>query len=449
ADRAEASALKAQQAAGRAQKHADSAAVAASKALEHAKEAQQALERAEAADRERLEQVIESGADLTPDQEKELLDELTPQEREEYLQAKKDADQDILDFVKENGLEFLGDLIFGELKKCVTKPSVGACFWAVVDLLPWGKLKKLGNVWDLFKKYKKFSEGVQKGRKKVNEIFDKARKRKKDRDDSPSCEEGARRNSFLRGTPVLLADGSSRAIDQLRIGDQVLATDPVTNTTAGRPVTDTIVGVGDKKLVDITIGTETITATHNHPFWVPERGEWVDAEALSAGQWLRTSAGTHVQIGAIGHRAEPAEVHNLTVADIHTFYVVAGKTPVLVHNCGDIALGKQDVDGDDSVLDLFGFERGAQTYKDWGDDLPWHDHLKKFVADGKTRIHVNLDGIADPKSYAASGKGVDYADPVGRGFTRWEMYLLSQSKDAWGRITFYRKGKKVDNPFQD
>jgi len=28
-------------------------------------------------------------------------------------------------------------------------------------------------------------------------------------------------------------------------------------------------------------------------------------------------------------------MRNLTVADLHTYYVIAGTTPVLVHNCGD------------------------------------------------------------------------------------------------------------------
>jgi hypothetical protein len=33
-------------------------------------------------------------------------------------------------------------------------------------------------------------------------------------------------------------------------------------------------------------------------------------------------------------RAATAAVHNPTIADIHTYYVLAGETPVLVHNAG-------------------------------------------------------------------------------------------------------------------
>ncbi|WP_158100378.1 hypothetical protein, partial [Streptomyces thermovulgaris] len=52
-----------------------------------------------------------------------------------------------------------------------------------------------------------------------------------------------------------------------------------------------------------------------------------------AGQWLKTSAGTHVQITAVNRwTTQHATVHNLTVNNLHTYYVLAGGTPVLVHN---------------------------------------------------------------------------------------------------------------------
>lgn len=126
---------------------------------------------------------------------------------------------------------------------------------------------------------------------------------------------------------------------------------------------------------------------------------------------------------------------------------MAGNTPVLVHNCNEIALGKQTVDGDDMALDIFGMERNAKTYKEWDGSGPWHEQLQGFIADGRTKIHVNLDGIDDPISYAASGRGVDPSDVAGRGFTRWEMFQLSQNSSAWNRITWYRGGRTVVNPF--
>ncbi|MDX3315269.1 polymorphic toxin-type HINT domain-containing protein, partial [Streptomyces sp. ME08-AFT2] len=123
--------------------------------------------------------------------------------------------------------------------------------------------------------------------------------------------------------------------------DKVVATDPKTGETRVETVTAEIKGQGLKHLVKVTIdvdgkaGTKTaqVTATDGHPFWVPELGAWVNATDLKSGEWLQTSAGTYVQITAVERwTALGATVHNLTVGDTHTYYVVARATPVLVHN---------------------------------------------------------------------------------------------------------------------
>jgi hypothetical protein len=46
--------------------------------------------------------------------------------------------------------------------------------------------------------------------------------------------------------------------------------------------------------------------------------------------------GATVTVTATRARTEVARVYNLTVADEHTYYVLAGGTPVLVHNDGGI-----------------------------------------------------------------------------------------------------------------
>ncbi|MFF9580303.1 RHS repeat-associated core domain-containing protein [Streptomyces rubiginosohelvolus] len=142
-------------------------------------------------------------------------------------------------------------------------------------------------------------------------------------------------NSFTSDTPVLLADGTRKPIKDIRVGDEVLATDPETGESGPRPVTALIKGAGDKQLVDITLGTgrsHTLTATDGHPFWVPALNRWIQADQLTVGQWLQTSTGTWVQITAVTHRTTSRTVYNLTVADLHTYYVLAGGTSVLVHN---------------------------------------------------------------------------------------------------------------------
>jgi len=149
-------------------------------------------------------------------------------------------------------------------------------------------------------------------------------------------------NSFAAGTPVLMADGSTKPIEDVEKGDKVATTDVESSDAQSREVRDTITGKGTKHLVELTVDTDgskgdrtdTLTATAGHPFWVPDIGRWVDAGDLAAGDWLQTSSGTWVQVEAVKSWTARATVHNLSVSGVHAYRVVAGDTAVLVHNCG-------------------------------------------------------------------------------------------------------------------
>ncbi|WP_460885254.1 HNH/endonuclease VII fold putative polymorphic toxin, partial [Paractinoplanes abujensis] len=182
---AERDAAAAEASAASAQKHADSAAIAADQALGYAVEAQKAFERAEAADRERERQErvedIEGGGDLTPDEEKDLLASMTPEERARYQAAKAQADQGILDFIKANA----GDLVLSllgldNIKGCFMDGNISACLWALADFIPWSKALSLTA--DLVKfapKIARFVNALSGARKEVDELTDLAKARKK------------------------------------------------------------------------------------------------------------------------------------------------------------------------------------------------------------------------------------------------------------------------------
>ncbi|MFD7130232.1 polymorphic toxin-type HINT domain-containing protein [Streptomyces sp. NPDC059894] len=144
-------------------------------------------------------------------------------------------------------------------------------------------------------------------------------------------------HSFLPGTGVLLANGANKAIEDVAVGDVVVTTNPETGETVEKRVVDTITTEDDKDFTDISISVNgeysSIVATDTHPFWVPDLKKWVKAGDLQLGQTLRTSAGTHVQITALSHYTKRQRTHDLTIEDIHAYYVLAGATPVLVHNC--------------------------------------------------------------------------------------------------------------------
>ncbi|MEW2116045.1 polymorphic toxin-type HINT domain-containing protein [Streptomyces sp. NPDC005474] len=141
---------------------------------------------------------------------------------------------------------------------------------------------------------------------------------------------------FLAGTDVQLADGSTKDIEDVEVGDEVLATDPETGETGARKVTRLIITDGDKHFNELSIATEDgiekLTATYEHPFWSPSEQDWIDAGDLAPGMTLRTDEGDTVAVTANRAYDDHVRTYNLTVDDLHTYYVLAGTTPVLVHN---------------------------------------------------------------------------------------------------------------------
>ncbi|WP_067830953.1 polymorphic toxin-type HINT domain-containing protein [Actinomadura kijaniata] len=273
----------------------------------------------------------------------------TPERREyrEALDALNKADTDLqqvekewneFDLLKEIGKLGL-DFIAGDIVNCLKNPNLSDCLWALLDVVPWGKLGKLlksipkaakllDRLMDLKRRLEKARDARKNAKKRVDDALDACKKRQK-----PG-------SSFLPGTQVVMADGSRRPIERVRIGDLVWASDPATGRSGPREVTRRTTSSGLKNLSRLTVdldgelGGETarITATANHPFRVAGADDWIDAGRLVFGDELATSNGDRVLVLDTHRRRSAGRVHNLTVADFHTYYVVAGNTEILVHN---------------------------------------------------------------------------------------------------------------------
>ena len=139
--------------------------------------------------------------------------------------------------------------------------------------------------------------------------------------------------SFSGDTEVLMADGTTKPIDEVQAGDEVIATDPETGEQGPREVTHTWPHQDD--LVQLSLSTGMLTTTEDHPFWNDTDQAWQRADALDPGDHLRTPDGVDVTVAElITSGARHGRAYNLTVDDLHTYYVLAGDTPVLVHNSG-------------------------------------------------------------------------------------------------------------------
>jgi len=164
----------------------------------------------------------------------------------------------------------------------------------------------------------------------------------------PGCRTAERTHSFDPGTRVLMADGTTRPIADVNVGDQVVATDPVAGTSSPKPVTQLHRNT-DRELTDVRVRTNdndsrdgsdsdgasvVVETTPNHPFWDEGRQAWVDASDLTPGTRLRVAGHGEATVVSVQTRRDEREMRDLTVADTHTYHVIAGDHPVLVHNIG-------------------------------------------------------------------------------------------------------------------
>ncbi|MGY3334030.1 RHS repeat-associated protein [Streptomyces filamentosus] len=233
----------------------------------------------------------------------------------------------------------IGSLVLPDFEAwsdCIGDGPWSQCGWAATDLPVLKPLKGL-------KAVAKTAKG-EKTAEKVEEAAETLGK---------TCPVG--KHSFLPGTKVLLADGSTKNIEDVTTGDTVLATDPDTGETRGEEVLDVIVTKNDKDFTELTVKTGTTTAklvaTDTHPFWSTSLGKWIEAGDIAEGMTLRQADGSSAEVTALYRYTKRQQTYDLTVDSIHTYYVLAGATPVLVHNSNCPTLDLDFASGSGRKLD--------------------------------------------------------------------------------------------------
>lgn len=145
-------------------------------------------------------------------------------------------------------------------------------------------------------------------------------------------------NSFDPATPVLMADGSTKSIKDIKVGEKVAAADPTTRLVKPEKVTQLHKNL-DVDLTDITVrvgaSTSVLHTTGLHLFWNATNRTWMPADRLAIDARLYSTAGTPVTILAVHSWVGEQDMRNLTVDQLHTYFVMIGNTPILVHNVGE------------------------------------------------------------------------------------------------------------------
>lgn len=204
---------------------------------------------------------------------------------------------------------------------------------------------------------------------------------------------------FVAGTLVATAAGLV-AIECIRVGDKVIATDPDTMVRAEKQVLETFAHETDE-IVHLTINGEVITSTIDHPFFVQDAG-FVGAGDLYIGDKLLDAEGNTLLVEDVKTEKldVPVKVYNFKVDEFHTYYV--GALSVFVHNADCVV----HPDGEIEITDWEGYPEGGPKPDGKlklleGDD---YDAARKAANTENARLH------RDNPSY--KGKDIHEIHPV-------------------------------------
>ncbi|MFB6822574.1 polymorphic toxin-type HINT domain-containing protein [Streptomyces virginiae] len=209
-------------------------------------------------------------------------------------------------------------------------------------------------------------------------------------------------NSFPAATPVLMADGTYKPIDQVREDDLVMAGGPVTGAVRPQRVTDTFQHDAGRLLSVEVEGAGTVTTTPGHKFFVVGRG-WTVASGMRTGDQLKAPDGAVRTVTSLSELPVPSprRVHDITVDGLHTFFVrTAGARPqdVLVHNCLSLRLHEGD--------------RGAHTVRDHVDPTA-EQAIEKAARDLREHPTTSRGESSLWTDFATAQRAVD------EGFAKW------------------------------
>ncbi|MDR6980449.1 RHS repeat-associated protein [Streptomyces sp. 3330] len=246
--------------------------------------------------------------------------------------------------------------------------------------------------------------------------------------------------SFSPDTQVLMEGDKTKPIGKIEPGDKVEAADQKSGKHVGSRKVQYVLINHDYDLLDLTIRNEdgktaTLHTTASHPFWDDSARTWVPAGKLHRGDILNTSTDHHAYVVSKNPTPGDGNRWNLTVEDLHTYYVLAGQTPVLVHNSNcDLPEGytsspalKGDPYHPDSVAarsaqnrELYagtvGDRAGALGYRTRipAQKAPFNSHGQVVFSNGKNYITPDVDGhnVSDGwKMFNRKGQRIGTYDP--------------------------------------
>lgn len=128
---------------------------------------------------------------------------------------------------------------------------------------------------------------------------------------------------FAKGTRVLIRDGSSKNIEDIKVGDQILTRSDDQN---GGLAIATVQGVSQHWVRNYLVINSYLGVTPEHRLYV--NGRWIYAGNVKIGDELVNQDGDIIKVESIEERQELVPVYNIIVSKYHTYFADG----VYVHN---------------------------------------------------------------------------------------------------------------------
>lgn len=223
---------------------------------------------------------------------------------------------------------------------------------------------------------------------------------------------------------IIKTKSGDKPIENIKVGDLVLAKDTNTDVVAYKPV-EQLFKNSTNEIYILNIAGLEIETTSNHPFWINKKG-WVNADELVVGDEVETENGLFKRIDSISTKYEPTDVYNFTVQDFHTYYV--SDLGVLTHNlieqCQIIKysnvtgkmLTKRSSGGPSAVLEAeIKKATGMAKPTNWAAHhiVPFSgggqvgDRLRKILKDAKIDRNSSANGVYLPREKGVSTVEID------------------------------------------
>ena len=186
---------------------------------------------------------------------------------------------------------------------------------------------------------------------------------------------------------ILLSDGTTKPIHQLRVGDEVDTLDQHTLKRGNHKVI--FIEKSNSKLVALHFDKEDIECSPNHRFYSKNKAKWIKAKDLTEGDKVISLNGNLEFISR--KRINEGEIIDLTVEGAHTY--ISGN--ILSHNKGgSTTIVNEAPPPDKTAENYFKYQRERDEdaeYRTWAGDLQNYQAAKAKQATGRSGYQAKLD----------------------------------------------------------